>query len=58
MPMDRRRYGELINNLNVKAPCPFRVVTLLSVGLSNSGDLYGFAPHGDRRLARKYFNGF
>jgi hypothetical protein len=58
MPMDGCRYGELIDNLNMKALDLFRAVTLLFIGLSQSGNLCFSTQHTNRRLARKQFDGF
>ena len=58
MPMDGCRYGELINNLNMKALDLFRAVTLLFIGLSQSGNPCFSTEQSNRRLARKQFDGF
>src|SRR5205085_11860439 len=57
MPVDRCWHRKLVNNFQMKSRVFNRAVTLLSIGLGKSPDLYCFAQHSDRRLARKEFNG-
>ena len=45
MPMDRCWHWKLVNNFNTKSLGLFRAVTLLSIGLSESRNLYGSAKY-------------
>jgi len=53
MPMDRCWHWKLVNNVKMKPLCLLWAVTLLSVGLSESRNLYGSAKYGDGRLPRE-----